>query len=65
MFYESSSNDQKRILFVAIALMIAVSVIVLGLTLWMLYRSNFEQRVEELQAMVRAQVSLIDTASTT
>ncbi len=63
MFYESSSNDQKRILFVAIALMIAVSVIVLGLTLWMLYRSNFEQRVEELQAMVRAQVSLIDAVA--
>jgi flagellar basal body-associated protein FliL len=51
MLYESSSKDQKRILWVAIALMIAVSVIVLALTLWMLYRANFEQRVADLQAM--------------
>ena len=32
MLYESSSKDQKRILWVAISLMIAVSVIVLALT---------------------------------
>ena len=39
--------------------MIAVSVVVLTLTLWMLYQSNFEQRVEELRAMVRGQAVLI------
>ena len=32
-------------------------VIVLTLTLWMLYRSNFEQQVESLHAMVREQVT--------
>ena len=63
MLYESSSKDQKRILLVAISLMIAVSVIVLALTLWMLYQSNFEQRVEGLRAMVREQVSLIDSVA--
>jgi len=63
MLYESSSNDQKRILLMAISLMIAVSIIVLGLTLWMLYRSNFEQRVEGLQAMVRGQVALIESVA--
>ncbi|MDH3899666.1 MAG: PAS domain S-box protein, partial [Gammaproteobacteria bacterium] len=63
MLYESSSKDQKRILWVAIALMIAVSVIVLALTLWMLYRANFEQRVADLQAMVVAQVSVIDAVA--
>jgi PAS domain S-box-containing protein len=63
MLYESSSKDQKRILLVAILLMIAVSVVVLTLTLWMLYQSNFEQRVEGLQAMVREQVSLIDAVA--
>jgi len=63
MFDESSSKDQKRILVVAISLMIAVSVVVLALTLWMLYQSNFEQRVQGLQAMVRGQVSLIDAVA--
>ena len=63
MLYESSSKDQKRILLVAISLMIAVSVMVLALTLWMLYQSNFQQRVEGLQAMVRGQVSLIDAVA--
>jgi len=63
MLYESSSKDQKHILLMAISLMIAVSVIVLGLTLWMLYRSNFEQRVEGLQAMVRGQVALIESVA--
>lgn len=63
MLYDSSKKDQKRILLMAIALMIAVSVIVLGLTLWMLYRSNFEQRVESLRAMVREQVALIESVA--
>jgi hypothetical protein len=63
MLYESSSKDQKRILLMAISLMIAVSIIVLGLTLWMLYRSNFEQRVEGLQAMIRGQVALIESVA--
>ena len=45
MLYETSSKDQKRILLVSISMMIAVSVIVLVFTLWMLYRSNFEQQV--------------------
>jgi PAS domain S-box-containing protein len=63
MLYESSSKDQKRILWVAISLMIAVSVIVLTLTLSMLYQSNFEQRVEALRAMVREQVSLIESVA--
>ncbi len=61
MLEDSSSKDQKRILWVAISLMIAVSVIVLTLTLWMLYQSNFEQRVEGLRAMVREQVNLLET----
>jgi len=56
MLYDSSSKDQRRILWVAISLLIAVSVIVLSLTLWMLYQSNFEQRVEGLRAMVQEQV---------
>ena len=63
MFGESSSKDQKRILVVAISLMIAVSVVVLALTLWMLYQSNFEQRVQGLQAMVRGQVSIIESVA--
>jgi len=63
MINESSSRDQNRILWVAISLMIAVSTIVLALTLWMLYRSNFEQRVQGLQAMVRGQVSVIDAVA--
>jgi PAS domain S-box-containing protein len=63
MLYESSSTDQRRILWVAISLMIAVSVVVLTLTLWMLYQSNFEQGVKKLQAMVRGQVSLIESVA--
>ena len=63
MLYDSSSKDQKRILLVAISLMIPVSVIVLALTLWMLYQSNFEQRVEGLRAMVQEQVSLIESVA--
>ena len=63
MLYESSSKDQKRILWVAISLMIAVSVIVLALTLWMLYQSNLKQRVQELQAMVQGQVALIEAVA--
>jgi PAS domain S-box-containing protein len=63
MLYESSSKDQRRILYMAVSLMIAVSIIVLGLTLWMLYRSNFEQQVEALQAMVRGQVDLIESVT--
>jgi len=63
MLYESSSKDQKRILWVAISLLIAVSIIVLTLTLWMLYQSNFEQRVEGLRAMVREQASLIESVA--
>jgi hypothetical protein len=59
MFEGSNSRDQKRILWVAISLMIAVSVIVLTLTLRKLYQSNFEQQVEGLRAMVREQVVLI------
>ena len=63
MLYESSSKDQKRILWVAISLMIAVSVIVLALTLWMLYQSNLKQRVQELQAMVQGQVALVESVA--
>jgi len=63
MLYESSSKDQKRILWVAISLMIAVSVIVLALTLWMLYQSNLKQRVQELQAMVQGLVALIEAVA--
>ena len=63
MLNQSSSTDQNRILWVAISLMIAVSVIVLATTLWLLYRTNFEQRVGDLQAMVEAQVTLIDTVA--
>jgi PAS domain S-box-containing protein len=63
MLYESSSNDQKRILWVAISLMIAVSVIVLALTLWMLYQSNLKQRGQELQAMVQGQVALVESVA--
>ena len=63
MLYESSSKDQKRILLMAVSLMMAVSIIVLGLTLWMLYRSNFQQRVEGLQAIVRGQVDLIEAVT--
>jgi len=63
MLYDSSSKDQKRILLMAITLMITVSIIVLGLTLWMLYRSNFEQQVESLRAMVREQVALIESVA--
>ncbi len=63
MLYESSSKDQKRILLVAISLMITVSVIVLVLTLWMLYQSNLEQRVEGLRAMVQGQASLIESVA--
>jgi len=63
MLYESSSKDQNRILWVAISLMIAVSVIVLSLTLWMLYQSNFEQSIKKLQAMVQGQVSLIESVA--
>ena len=66
MLYQSSSKDQKRILLMALSL-IAVSVIVQVLTLWMLYRSNFEQEVESLNALVGGQVALIGSmaASTT
>jgi len=63
MLYESSSKDQKRILYMAVSLLTAVSIIVLALTLWMLYRSNFEQQVEALQAMVQGQVNLVESVA--
>jgi len=47
----------------AVSLMTAVSIVVLVLTLWMLYRSIFEQRVEGLQAMVQGQVDLIESVT--
>ena len=63
MLNQSSSNDQQRILLVAISLMIAVSLIVLATTLWVLYRANFEQRVGDLQVMVNAKVTFADTVA--
>ena len=63
MLYEFSSNDRKRILWVAISLIIAVSIIVLSLMLWMLSQSNFKQQLENPQAMVQGQVSLVGRVS--
>ena len=48
MHDEPSSHDQKRILLLIVSPMIAVSVIVLTLTLWMVYPSNLEQRELDL-----------------
>ncbi len=63
MFEDSSGSDQRRILLLTIALMTAVSVVVVAFTLWMLYRANFDQRVNELTAMIEGQVSLIDAVA--
>ena len=63
MFEDSSRSDQRRILLLAIALMTAVSLVVLAFTLWMLYRANFDQRVNELTAMIEGQVSLINAVA--
>jgi PAS domain S-box-containing protein len=60
---DSSAKDQRRILWMAMALMAVVAVAVLALTLWMLYRANFEQRVQDLRAMVMGQVSLINAVA--
>ncbi len=59
----SFSKDQNRVLGMAISLMIAVSVIVLGITLGILYRANFDQRVQDLRAMIAGQVSLIEAVA--
>lgn len=59
----SGSRDQNRILWMAISLMIAVSIVVLTITLLVLYRANFEQRVGDLQAMVVAELSFIDAVA--
>lgn len=60
---QSSSRDQSRILWMAISLMIAVSIFVLSITLWVLYRENFDQRVQDLRAMILGQVSLIEAVA--
>ncbi len=59
----SASADQSRVLWTAMSLMVAVSVIVLLTTLWILYRANFDQRVQDLRAMILGQVSLIDAVA--
>ena len=63
MFEKTDTNDQRRILLVTISLMIAVAVVVLAMTIWMLYRAGFNQRVEVLQAMVAEQVALIEAVA--
>ncbi|MGD8531935.1 MAG: response regulator [Gammaproteobacteria bacterium] len=59
----SVSREQSRVLWTAISLMIAVSVIVLITTLWILYRANFDQRAQDLRAMILGQVSLIEAVA--
>ncbi len=54
MHDEPSSHDQKRILWLLVSPMIAVSVIVLTLTLWMLYPSNLEQRELDLGLVAKS-----------
>lgn len=60
---KSSGKDQRRILWMAMASMVVVALVVLALTLWTLYRANFEQRVQDLRAMVREQVTLINAVA--
>ncbi len=61
MHDEPSSHDQKRILLLLVSPMIAVSVIVLTLTLWMLYPSNLEQRELDLGLVAKSDMREVTT----
>jgi hypothetical protein len=60
---ETRSNDQVRILALSITMMIVVSVIIVVLTGWLLYRHEFAGQVEQLQAMVQGQARLIEAVA--
>ncbi|MBW2288522.1 MAG: hypothetical protein JRG80_14970, partial [Deltaproteobacteria bacterium] len=60
---EERSNDQVRILVLSITMMIVVSLIVMLLTGWLLYRHDFDEQAEQLQAMVQGQARLIEAVA--
>ena len=60
---ETRTNDQVRVLALSIAMMIVVSVIVGVLTGWLLYRSEFDDQLEHLQAMVQGQARLLEAVA--
>ena len=56
-------SDQKRILIVSIIMMTAVALMVVSITIWMLYKTDFQAQVENLQAMVAGQARLIESVA--
>ena len=63
MSFITKISDQKRILIVSIIMMTAVALIVLSVTIWMLYKTNFQEHVDNLQAMVAGQARLIESVA--
>jgi PAS domain S-box-containing protein len=63
MSFLSKISDQKRLLIVSIIMMAAVALIVFSVTIWMLYKTNFQEHVENLQGMVAGQARLIEAVA--
>jgi len=57
------SGDQMRILFLSIAMMAAVSLIVLVLVIGLLYRNDLQTKQRVLQAMVAGQARMIEAVA--
>lgn len=55
----ASLNDRQKVPLIAIASMLIVSLVVIVLMGWMLYRHNFTEHVHNLQTMVAGQARLI------
>ena len=55
----SHSKDQRRILFVSIVMMAVVTLLVMLITTWTLYRASFRENVSTLQAIVKTQAELV------
>jgi PAS domain S-box-containing protein len=60
---KARSGDQMRILFLSIAMMAAVSLIVLVLVIGLLYRNDLQTKQRVLQAMVAGQARMIEAVA--
>ena len=57
------STEQRRILLVSIIMMTIVSLLVLVITIWTLYRASFNEHANQLVAMVDSQARLIESVA--
>ena len=57
------SAEQRKVLLVSITMMTVVSLLVLLVTIWTLYRASFYENANQLVAMVDSQARLIESVA--